>query len=398
MADAFSVDAQQLQQVSQDWNSKAQQVEQLPGQLSTIESHLGTLLENTLATDALNIFLGGAQLGVWFELRSKLNDAAAKLGTLAQQLSQDSETLSRCAVEYQIADDAAANGITDIQAALSSNAPGSTQIRALLNSLSGSDAATAEGGAQSLLGSSPGGSSPGGGSTGTSGTGTGGGAGGSGGSGNGRADGGTDGSTGGGGSGGGSAGGSGGGSTGGGGTTTAGGGGIADTTGGDWQTTGNWTAGINGPRTGEGMRTTLPDYSSLSGARQQILSNMEARVRHQIGYSQSAYTDGYRDDCSGSVSAAWGLAKPGTNTIGLMGSSISHQIGKDELEPGDALISSGHVVLFGGWANAQHTQYYALEDDGAEGTVAHVIPYPYWSHNGVTDGGTYEPYRKNGVS
>lgn len=380
MADSFSVDAQQLQQVSQDWNSQAQQVGQLPAQLSTIESHLGTLLENALATDAINFFLGGSQLAVWFDLRSKLNDAAGRLNTLAQQLGEDSQTLQRCAVEYQIADDAAANGITSIQAALSSNAPGSTQIRALLNSLSGSDAATAEGAAQSMLGTAV----PGGGSTSTSGTGTGG-EGGSTGSGGGGS------TTGGGRNGGG-------GSTGGGGTTTAGGGGVADTTGGDWQTTGNWTAGINGPRTGLGMRTTLPDYSSLPADRQQIMANMEARVRHQVGYSQSAYTDGYRDDCSGSVSSAWGLAKPGLDCTGLMNSAVSHRITKDDLQPGDAMIAGDHVVLFGGWANSGHTQYYALEDDGSDGTVAHVIPYPYWSHNGVTNGGTYEPYRKNGVS
>ena len=380
MADSFSVDVQELQQLSQNWNAQAQQVEQLPAQLSAIESHLGTLLENSLVTDALNVVFGTVQLGVWLDLRSKLQDAAGKLGTLTQQLAQDSEILQRCSVEYQIADDAAAAGITNIQAALNSNAPGSTQIRALLNTLSGSDATTAAGAAQGLLGTPAGG-----GSTGTSGTGTGGsgsGSGGSGGSGGGASGGGSGGS----------------GSTGGGGTTTAGGGGITDTTGGDWQTTGDWTAGIYGPRTSKGMETTLPDYSSLPADRQQIMANMEARVRHDIGYSQTAYTDGYRDDCSGSVSAAWGLAKPGTNTYGLMSSSVSHQITKDQLQPGDALIADSHVVLFGGWANSEHTQYYALEDDGSDGTVAHVIPYPYWSHGGQTDGGTYEPYAKNGVS
>jgi len=383
MADSFSVDVQELQQLSQNWNAQAQQVEQLPAQLSAIESHLGTLLENSLVTDALNVVFGTVQLGVWLDLRSKLQDAAGKLGTLTQQLAQDSEILQRCSVEYQIADDAAAAGISNIQAALNSNAPGSSQIRALLNTLSGSDATTAAGAAQGLLGTPAGG-----GSTGTSGTGTGGTGSGSGGSGSGSGS-----------SGGGESGGSGGsGSTGGGGTTTAGGGGITDTTGGDWQTTGDWTAGIYGPRSSKGMETTLPDYSSLPANRQQIMANMEARVRHDIGYSQTAYTDGYRDDCSGSVSAAWGLAKPGTNTYGLMKSSVSHQITKDQLQPGDALIADSHVVLFGGWADSSHTQYYALEDDGSDGTVAHVIPYPYWSHGGQTDGGTYEPYAKNGVS
>ncbi len=33
-----------------------------------------------------------------------------------------------------------------------------------------------------------------------------------------------------------------------------------------------------------------------------------------------------------------------------------------------------------------------------EGTVARVIPYPYFSHNGQTDGGTYALYARNGVA
>lgn len=378
MSDGFSVDVQELQQLSQRWNSEVQQVEKLPAQLSTIESHLGTLLENALVSEALNFVVGAVQLGLWVDLRSKLNDAAGKLGTLVQQLDQDSQNLERCSVEYQIADDAAANGITNIQAALNSNAQGSSQIRTLLNSLSGSDGATAENAAQGLLGSS--------GSTGSGGSGSG-------------STGGSGGSTG--GSGGGSTGGSGGGSTGGGtggGSTSTAGSGVTNTTGGSGTTTGSWDAGTHGPQVGEGMQTTLPSYSSLSATRQQIMQNMLARVKEKIGYSQTAYTDGYRDDCSGTVSAAWGLAKPGLNTYGLMGSSVSHQITKDQLQPGDALIADDHVVLFGGWANSSHTEYYALEDDGDQGTVAHVIPYPYWSHNGQTDGGTYEPYAKNGVS
>lgn len=128
------------------------------------------------------------------------------------------------------------------------------------------------------------------------------------------------------------------------------------------------------------------------------MSNMVARIDHKVGYSQSADTDGYRDDCSGSVSAAWGLAKPGENCTGLMSSSTSHRISKDDLQPGDALVAADHVVLFGGWANSQHTEYYALEDNGSQGSVGHVIPYPYYWENGKTPGGTYEPYRKNGVS
>jgi hypothetical protein len=327
MADSYAVNPQELQQLSQSWNAQAQRVGKLPAQLSTIESRLGTLLENTVATDVLNPVPGGAQLAVWVDLRSKLHDAAGKLNTLVQQLSQDSATLRQSASEYAGAETTVLAGISAAAAGLATAMPGSGHASGTLASLSASGAGPKAGD-----------------------------------------------------------------------STTAAGGRIADTAVGNWQTTGNWTAGINGPRTSKGMETTLPNYSSLPAARRQILANMAARVRHDIGYSQTAYTDGYRDDCSGSVSAAWGLPKPGTNCIGLMGSSISHRVTKDELQPGDALICNSHVALFGGWANSEHSQYYALEDNGVEGTVAHVIPYPYFSHNGKTDGGTYEPYARNGVS
>ncbi|WP_051451198.1 hypothetical protein [Actinospica robiniae] len=392
MSGTFDVDVQQIQQVAKDWTTETEAMGKMPAQLSSIEGHLSSLLEHSFLQDIFNPAAEVIQAGIWFALRDSLKKAAGELNTLVQQLQDDSQLLNRCSIEYQIADDAAANNITDIQGALSSNAPGSSQIRALLNQLGGSDQGTAEGAAQALVGTPAGG-----GSTTTAGTGTGGGTSTGGG-----------GSTSSGGSGGGSGTGSGGGtvtSGGGGGSSTGSGGGgsgtgggVSSTTGGAWSTTGNWTAGIHGPRTGQGMQTKLPDYSKLSSTRQQIMSNMVARIDHKVGYSQSADTDGYRDDCSGSVSAAWGLKKPGTNCTGLMSSSVSHQISKNDLQPGDALIAADHVVLFGGWANSAHTEYYALEDNGSQGSVGHVIPYPYYWENGKTPGGTYEPYRKNGVS
>lgn len=392
MSGNFDVDVQQIQQVAKDWTAETDAMGRLPGQLSSIEGHLSSLLEHSFLQDIFNPAAEIVQTGIWFALRDSLKKASGELNTLVRQLQEDAQLLNRCSIEYQIADDAAANHITDIQAALSSNAPGSAQIRALLNQLGGSDQGTAEQAAQGLVGT-PGG----GGSTTTAGTGTGTGTGGSATTSGGSGGGGgtvTSGGGGGGGSAGASGGGGSGGSTGGGG----GGGGVTNTSGGAWGTTGNWTAGIHGPRTGAGMQTKLPDYSKLSPARQQVMSNMVARVDHKVGYSQSADTDGYRDDCSGSVSAAWGLAKPGTDCRGLMSSSTSHRISKDDLQPGDALIAADHVVLFGGWANSAHTEYYALEDNGSQGSVGHVIPYPYYWENGKTPGGTYEPYRKNGLS
>ncbi|WP_055586427.1 NlpC/P60 family protein [Peterkaempfera griseoplana] len=169
---------------------------------------------------------------------------------------------------------------------------------------------------------------------------------------------------------------------------------------GKWKTVGSWDAwkpGTHHTTTGAGVQTA-PDTSGLSEVRRGILDRALERINHRIGYSQSATTNGYRDDCSGFVSAAWGLKPPGLNTDGLQGRSVSHPITKDELQPGDALIAGDHTVLFGGWADAAHTKYIALEDNGSQGTVSHVIPYPYYSGDAAHEraiGQPYVPYRRN---
>ncbi|MFF4650179.1 hypothetical protein [Streptomyces sp. NPDC001380] len=171
---------------------------------------------------------------------------------------------------------------------------------------------------------------------------------------------------------------------------------------GKWRTVGSWDAwspGRHHTTRGAGV-ITGPDLSGLPDARRQVLERALERINHRIGYSQSATTNGYRDDCSGFVSAAWGLEPPGLNTYGLMGSGCAHPISKDELRPGDALIAGDHTVLFGGWADAAHTKYIALEDNGSQGTVSHVIPYPYFSGDAAHEraiGHPYVPYRRNGL-
>ncbi|WP_329177210.1 hypothetical protein OG754_27030 [Streptomyces decoyicus] len=214
----------------------------------------------------------------------------------------------------------------------------------------------------------------------------------------------TGGGSGGGGNGGGGNGGGGGGGTGG----SAGGGGAsgpAPTEGhgdGKWETKGDWDAwspGKHHTTTGAGVETA-PDTSGLPGERKDIIDRALERVEHRIGYSQSATTNGYRDDCSGFVSAAWGLQPPGLNTYGLMGNDTAHVITKDDLQPGDALVAGDHTVLFGGWADKEHTKYIALEDNGSQGTVSHVIPYPYYSGDAAHErsiGQPYVPYRRNGL-
>ena len=142
---------------------------------------------------------------------------------------------------------------------------------------------------------------------------------------------------------------------------------------------------------GEGV-IKAPNLDGLSEDRKGIVERALERAEHKLGYSQSAETNGYRVDCSGLVSCAWGLPGPGLNTYGLMEPSVSHQIGKGDLQPGDAMIAGDHTLIFGGWANAAHTEYVGIEDSGSAGCVSHVIPYPYY--HGDT---SYHPYRRNGV-
>ncbi|KAL0228165.1 hypothetical protein RCL1_004308 [Eukaryota sp. TZLM3-RCL] len=138
---------------------------------------------------------------------------------------------------------------------------------------------------------------------------------------------------------------------------------------------------------------SLPDLPPVIGcvARSTIMSRAQHWVDLHIPYSQSKTYDGYRTDCSGFVSMSWLLSKPGATTRTLM--NYAHSISKNNLQPGDALLNAGsHVVLFGGWANANKSEYYGLEESGSKGTVKRVIPYPYWSGYG-----TYSPIRLNNV-
>ncbi|MGW9208466.1 hypothetical protein ACWGR4_15955 [Embleya sp. NPDC055664] len=110
-----------------------------------------------------------------------------------------------------------------------------------------------------------------------------------------------------------------------------------------------------------------------------------------LGYSMSGFHDGYRTDCSGLVSMAWGLPPPGLTTVTLP--EVSHPIGRDELRPGDILLNTapgaaGHTLIFAGWADAAHTRYHAYEESARKGAHFDTIPYPYWPGHGM-----FRPYR-----
>lgn len=94
--------------------------------------------------------------------------------------------------------------------------------------------------------------------------------------------------------------------------------------------------------------------------------------------------DGYRSDCSGTVSFAWQLPPPGRITLWFApyDRSMTTEIKVDDLRPGDALNNRSHVVLFGGWANAARTKARILEEyDCNKAAVDRIMPI---SKNGPT--------------
>ena len=93
--------------------------------------------------------------------------------------------------------------------------------------------------------------------------------------------------------------------------------------------------------------------------RPEVLKRANHWIRKHVQYSQSAYYQGYRRDCSGFVSMAWKLKTSYTSsTI----SSRAHRISMARLKPGDAVRRPGHVEIFDGWKSKKKRQYWALEE------------------------------------
>jgi peptidoglycan hydrolase-like protein with peptidoglycan-binding domain len=126
-------------------------------------------------------------------------------------------------------------------------------------------------------------------------------------------------------------------------------------------------------------------------------------------YSSTVYKDGpggdiaYRTDCSGYVSMALHLSSS-LSTISLP--SVVHSISKADLQPGDIIGvlgpntggNAGHVLIFDGWADSAHSQYYAWENSGDAGVHHPTIPYPYWPNTSGPSASLYQPYRYDNES
>ncbi|MEU7422764.1 peptidoglycan-binding protein [Streptomyces sp. NPDC040750] len=157
--------------------------------------------------------------------------------------------------------------------------------------------------------------------------------------------------------------------------------------------------GARAPLHGPAGKPVEPGTNPIPATtRTEIIKRAKVWVAAKVPYSMTAYwTDGYRQDCSGYVSMAWGL--PGNEWTGSLG-SFGVKITKEELQPGDILLyhnpdnpeSGSHVVIFGGWTDHTHT-YYTVYEQTPPRTRSQTTPYPYWSN---TD--KYIPYRYKGVA
>jgi hypothetical protein len=137
------------------------------------------------------------------------------------------------------------------------------------------------------------------------------------------------------------------------------------------------------------MAALLTPTTAAATSGLEILKRAQSWATAGVGYSGSNYHTNeygtYRTDCSGYVSMAWGLGSSYT-TVTLP--DVSYPIAKDALEPGDILNNplpgtSGHVVLFAGWADTAQTRYFAYEESPSGGAQLNEIPYPYWPGYGT---------------
>ncbi len=123
----------------------------------------------------------------------------------------------------------------------------------------------------------------------------------------------------------------------------------------------------------------MPDTEKVGCvARSTIISRGQDWVDKGIPYDKTY--DQYRTDCSGFVSMAWGLPRPGhtTSTLG----SVSREISKGELQSGDVLLNAGlHVAMFVNWNDGSRNTYLMMEESAGDGkAVKKVCEYPFYDH------------------
>jgi hypothetical protein len=125
-----------------------------------------------------------------------------------------------------------------------------------------------------------------------------------------------------------------------------------------------------------------------------------------ITYSQSGtYADqngvAYRRDCSGFVSMALHLSSPGLDTVSFP--TVLSSINPSQAIPGDVIGvlgagtsgDNGHIQLFEGWNNSQHTSVHVWEQGGSP-DYPHAADYS-WPESQI-NGKSYAMYRYNNIT
>lgn len=158
------------------------------------------------------------------------------------------------------------------------------------------------------------------------------------------------------------------------------------------------------PQGGQGPLHGLPAPGQTGGqaalrktTRAAIVNRAKRWVTTKVPYSMTKYwSDGYRQDCSGYVSMAWGLA--GNEWTGSL-AKFGVRIDRKDLQPGDILLfhnptnpaKGSHVTIFGGWTDYTHTYYVAYEQTKPS-TRKRATPMAYW-----TNSSRYVAYRYKGL-
>lgn len=113
---------------------------------------------------------------------------------------------------------------------------------------------------------------------------------------------------------------------------------------------------------------------SVTQLGEEIVARARVWVDAKVPYSQLAYRDGYRTDCSGFVSYAWQIQTPDGRTHSPDGVTLANQYGSlvefERLSPGDILDNmrygnEGHVVIFVKWIE-KGVSFEAYEENGGE--------------------------------
>lgn len=114
--------------------------------------------------------------------------------------------------------------------------------------------------------------------------------------------------------------------------------------------------------------------------RDEAVSRAMEWVNSRVPYDKNRDYNGYVMGCEGIVGYGWKFPKPGVPSWELIPKGYCKQISKSELANGDLLVCPNeHQLIFNGWANAEKSSYFGIEESGSVGSTRRSIPWPYFS-------------------